>query len=41
MAGSVIYEIADILGIKLRHHWTTKLTEGVISVMGLGDIFTC
>lgn len=41
MAGSVIYEIAYILGIGLRHHWTTKLTEGVISVMEQGDIFTC
>lgn len=40
MAVSVIYESADIL-IKFRHHWTTKLTEGVISVMGRGDIFTC
>lgn len=41
MAVSVIYEIADILKIKFRHHWTTKLTEGVISVMGRSDIFIC
>lgn len=39
MAVSVIYEIADILIIKSLG--TTKLTEGVISVMGRGDIFTC